>query len=100
MDYKLIQVVRDNLTVHAKFLSEVFKGTTKYSEDFLDWQYYQNPQGNVVGYDAYLGDQLAAHYVTIPVLFLYEGKEVKGLLSLNTATHEKHQGKGLFTKLA
>lgn len=102
MDYifKRTETSKAHIESYAKLLSEVFPHSHKFSFDYLDWQYRLNPHGEVVGYDAYLGDELAAHYVTIPVLYEIHGKAIKGLLSLNTASHPKHQGKGLFTKLA
>jgi hypothetical protein len=66
----------------------------------LKWLYTQNPTGHAIGYDAFCGEELAAHYVCIPVSVELEGRVQKSLLSLNTATHPKYQGKGLFTKLA
>jgi len=67
---------------------------------YLRWLYRDNPWGRAVGFDAYAGDELAAHYATIPVEATLEGERAWGLLSLNTATHPAHQGKGLFTRLA
>lgn len=73
----------------------------KFSSEFLKWQYIDNPNGQVVSFNAWSEEgEMAGHYATIPVKMMLDGKEVKGLLSLNTATHPKHQGKGLFTKLA
>jgi hypothetical protein len=54
----------------------------------------------VVGADAWDGDRLAAHYVTCPLVARIDGQVVRGLLSLNTATHPDYQGQGLFTRLA
>jgi len=67
---------------------------------YLQWLYRDNPCGQVVGFNAYAGDELAAHYATIPVEATLDGAPARGLLSLNTATHPTHQGKGLFTRLA
>jgi hypothetical protein len=89
-----------DIGAYAKLLSQVFGHSGKFSFDYLDWQYRLNPHGSVVGYDAYLGEDLAAHYATIPVLYEIHGEEVRGLLSLNTATHPNHQRKGLFPSLA
>ncbi len=100
MEYKLVQVKRENLPAYSKLLSEVFTDTKKYTEQFLNWQYFENPAGAVVGFDVFYGDQLVAHYVTIPVIYTINNTSVKGLLSLNTATKKEHQGKGLFLKLA
>jgi len=88
------------LEKYSVLLSSVFTDTKKYSPAFLEWQYGKNPMGKVMGYDAWFGTELAAHYVALPVDYSYEGKTIKGLLSLNTATNSAHQGKGLFTKLA
>lgn len=68
--------------------------------DYLRWLYADNPWGAAVGSNAYAGDALAAHYATIPVEATLDGAHAHGLLSLNTATHPTHQGKGLFTRLA
>ncbi|KLN62638.1 hypothetical protein WH96_01320 [Kiloniella spongiae] len=67
---------------------------------YLLWLYHKNPEGKVVGFDAWDKDTLAAHYSTIPIRWSFAGTERKGLLSLNTATHPDYRGKGLFTKLA
>ena len=86
----------------SRLLSEAFPNTTKFTPSFLRWQYLENPQGPVVGFNA--TDEstglLAAHYATIPVRALIDGCETRGLLSLNTATQSGHQGRGLFVKLA
>jgi GNAT superfamily N-acetyltransferase len=71
-----------------------------YEREYLRWLYADNPWGQAVGFNAYAGDELAAHYATIPVEATLDGGRAKGLLSLNTATHPSHQGKGLFTRLA
>jgi GNAT superfamily N-acetyltransferase len=71
-----------------------------YERAYLGWLYAANPWGRAVGFNAYAGDELAAHYATIPVEATLDGARAKGLLSLNTATHPTHQGKGLFTRLA
>lgn len=102
MHYQFIPVdtSEQKIKQYAALLSSVFTDTNKFTIDFLNWQYAQNPMGKVVGYDAFVGEELAGHYVTIPVVYTLYGEQKKGLLSLNTATHPKHQGKGLFTQLA
>jgi GNAT superfamily N-acetyltransferase len=102
MDYSFKITLPDqkNLELYSTLLSLVFPDTKKYTVDFLKWQYDLNPAGKVVGYDAFYNEELVAHYVTIPVIYSLGTKQIKGLLSLNTATHPKHQGKKLFTQLA
>lgn len=72
----------------------------KFSIAYLHWQYVDNPVGSIVGFNAYMGDELAAHYVTMPIYMMINGEKTLGVLSLNTATHPNHRGKRLFTILA
>lgn len=101
-DYQLKPSGTDpaHIQAYVRLLSSVFTGTGKYTAEFLNWQYVLNPDGRVLGFDAWLGDILAAHYVTIPLTATINNQTVRGLLSLNTATDPEHQGKKLFTKLA
>ncbi len=85
---------------HAALLADVFEKPALFTPEFINWQYAANPAGPIVGYNAMAGDVIAAHYVTQPFYALLGGEKTKGLLSLNTATHADHRGKGLFTLLA
>ena len=99
-NYKLVQTDALSLKECSNLLSLVFPATNKFTDEFIEWQYHKNPNGSIVGFNAYCDDVLAAHYVTQPMFAFVNGKKTKGLLSLNTATHPEHRGKGLFTKLA
>lgn len=84
-----------------KLLQLVFeKRVTKFSFDYIKWLYVENPVGNVVGFNAYFGKELVAHYVAMPIYMVVNGERTLGLLSLNTATHPEHRGKKLFSVLA
>lgn len=101
-DHELRPVVTDDATI-AKMtglLQAAFPGSDHFTKEVLRWQYKENPEGAAVGFNAWHGEELAGHYVTIPMKAMVYGVLEKGLLSLNTATHPSHQGKGLFTKLA
>lgn len=102
MDYTFTktETTKQKIECYSNLLSAVFQNTNKFTTDFLTWQYAKNPNGKVVGFDAFYGDTLAGHYVTIPVSYNIKGTTKRGLLSLNTATHAEHRGKGLFTQLA
>ena len=99
---KLIPVVCNpkNYQAYIDLINACFPGNLKFSLDYLDWLYRQNPEGEVVGFDAWEGNRLASHYVTIPARARIFGQEIRLLLSLHTATHPDFQGRGLFTKLA
>jgi len=88
------------LSAYGTLLSATFEPSPKFAADALAWRYRDNPAGEVVGTDAWSGDDLAAHYVTCPAPIRLAGRDARGLLSLNTATHPDFQGRGLFVQLA
>lgn len=85
---------------YVNLFSESFPSSNRFNKQYLDWLYHMNPMGSAIGFDAWVGDDLVAHYACIPLMTLVEGVETPSLLSLNTATHPNFQGRGLFTKLA
>ncbi len=101
-NYSFQQVKTDDKSLNdvLVLLAQTFPKTTKFSLDYLCWQYKLNPVGEVVGFNAYDGNILAAHYATMPILMNVNNVKRKGLLSLNTATHPNHRGKRLFSILA
>ena len=103
MDYRIeqVKVDEDSLQEILELMRLAFEGhAEKFSLEYMRWQYADNPVGTIVGFNAYMGDVLAAHYVTMPIYMNIEGKKTMGVLSLNTATHPDHRGKRLFTILA
>ncbi|MCK5942630.1 MAG: GNAT family N-acetyltransferase, partial [Planctomycetes bacterium] len=100
MDFRPVETTPEAYQRYQQLLLSCFPGSDKFEPAYLSWLYDQNPDGKVVGFDAWEGDQLAAHYVTVPATAHVAGEDVRVLLSLNTATHPDHRGKGLFTKLA
>lgn len=103
MDYRIEQVKTDDASLRESqsLLQMVFEEhADKFTFEYLKWQYAENPVGPIVGFNAYMGDVLAAHYVTMPIYMNIEGEKTRGVLSLNTATHPDHRGKRLFSILA
>lgn len=98
---KKSQFERDGFEMLIGLFNQSFPKAHKFTNDFLKWQYLDNPNGKVVSFNAWTEEgEMAGHYATIPIKMMIGGCVEKGLLSLNTATHPKHQGKGLFVKLA
>ncbi|OON60748.1 GNAT family N-acetyltransferase [Massilia sp. KIM] len=100
MNFLPVQHDPATLARYGELFAACFPGVHKFTPAYLDWLYLANPDGKAVGYDAWDGERLAAHYVCVPARVWVEGRESLVLLSLNTATHPDYQGKGLFTKLA
>jgi GNAT superfamily N-acetyltransferase len=100
IDVRPISFDGEAIRRYASLFAACFPVASRFNKAYLNWLYVSNPNGKAVGFDAWDGDVLAAHYVTIPLQGSLEGRETRFLLSLNTATHPDFQGKGLFTKLA
>ena len=100
-DIKPLDLSPKGIEICAELLSLVYSRSDQASEEkYLNWEYNLNPIGKAVGYNAWYNNKLAAHYVAQPIIMLINGKEARGLLSINTATHPEHQRKKLFTTLA
>ena len=100
LDIKKIELNDGYLARLSDFLQLVFHNAPHLTTDYLKWLYVDNPDGAVVGFDAFDGDIHAAHYACIPTRISMTGLQRKSLLSLNTACHPKYQKRGLFTELA
>ena len=99
-----IRLDAEHLELYSVLLNNCFPDTPanrrKFSTVSLEWLYKENPDGMALGFDAFDGDKLVAHYVCIPTNILGSAGPLRALLSLNTATLPKYQGRGFFTQLA
>lgn len=100
MDFRPLRFNEASYLEYQNLFRLCFPQANKFNRHYLEWLYQQNPDGDALGFDAYDGDRLAAHYACVPARAQVGGEEVSVLLSLNTATHPQYQGKGLFTRLA
>lgn len=100
MQFNRVGIQENLISAYAELMRTCFPTADKFDSQYLEWLYKGNPDGLVIGMDAWDGSQLAAHYVCIPLKANICGSKSKVLLSLNTATHPNYQGKGLFTRLA
>jgi hypothetical protein len=102
-DYRFerIDTTPASLEAIASLLSYTFQKPSLFTTAYITWLYKHNPDGEVIGYNAYAPDgTLAGHYCVIPIQCQLHNQALKAALSLNTATHPQHQGKQLFTQLA
>ncbi len=90
----------ESIRAYQLLFAKCFPSARHMTESYLNWLYGSNPEGAVVGFDAFDGEKLVAHYACVPANATISNQHRRGLLSLNTATHPDYQGKGLFTKLA
>lgn len=100
-EYRVVEPT-DDVTRYARLFRDAFgTAANKISTPYLRWLYQDCPHGPVIAVDALSGEDVVAHYAVVPREYLNgAGVRTRVALSLNTATHPSHQGKGLFTKLA
>jgi len=104
MDYEIKQILFDDGDTSLKQLVDlqniVYEGKHTFTiGGFRQW-YLNNPNGKVISFNAFCGEELVAHYACIPYKMEIEGRIVTGLFDMATVTHPNHRGKGLFKKLA
>jgi hypothetical protein len=100
MEYRPVKIDFHSLVEYQRLFKVCFPRARHLDLSYLKWLYKQNPEGPAIGFDAFDQGFLAAHYCCVPAPVNLYGKTVKGLLSLNTATHPRYRGQGLFTTLA
>lgn len=100
MNFQPIRFDPHTMAQYVALFAGCFPGVAKFTPDYLRWLYLDNPDGRALGFDAWDGERLAAHYVCVAARARLDGETVPVLLSLNTATAPAYQGRGLFTQLA
>lgn len=96
-DFDLVEISETRISDYVSLFRECFPNFNV-DQNYLRWLYFENPLGNVVGFDAIFEDEIVGHYACIPIRI--SGVSNIGLLSLNTATSPRFQGRGLFRVLA
>ncbi len=91
----------DHLERYVRLFAESFPSSkAKLNQRYLTWLYRDNPDGQIIGFDAIDDGEVVATHVGIPLHLKLNNRSVRALFPLNVATHPSHQGQGLFTKLA
>jgi hypothetical protein len=92
---------QDSLTVAVSGLgAQVFPESELANRHYIQWQYFSNPAGQMIGETEVDEKGCSAHYAVIPVDYKLNNVIVKGSLSLNTMTRIDQRGKGKFRELA
>ena len=102
MEFKRVRTDERALDAYVSLFKTCFPTAKHLDKEYLTWLYADNPTGRVVGFDAFDEGRLAAHYSCIPADLTLNGKIVRGLLSLNTATHPDlrcRKGRGVRLRL-
>ena len=62
--FRPVTIDKEGIQQCASLLRIVFPQTNTLNEAYLKWEYADNPSGNIVGFNAFDGEEIAAHYVT------------------------------------
>jgi len=100
LSFRTVGISAGEIAQTAAFLRLVWPRTTRITAPHLQWLYAENPEGPVIGVNAWSDATLVGHYVVIPITARHDGHCTRAALSLNTAVHPDFRGKGLFKTLA
>ena len=96
-EFNILPIDQSRISDYISLFDDAYPNFSP-TQEYLRWLYFENPLGNVIGFDAYDEDKIISHYACIPTKV--DGFEGLSLLALNTATHPKYQGRGLLKVLA
>ena len=68
-EYQFREVEKKDILKLLSLFLESYPNETKFSEEYLLWQYFDNPNGVVIGFNAWHCDEIVAHYSIIPTIF-------------------------------
>ena len=101
MEFRLCHFDNDaELNQLVKLQNEVYRerGLHFKKEIFKTW-YVNNPDGGVISYNAFDGNEMVAHQSFVPELMEVDGRVVHCLRSMAVVTHPSYRGQGLFARL-
>lgn len=70
-----------------------------FTKDVFVFWYRHNPEGAVISYNAFDGNQIISHQSFVPERMLVDGRVVRCLRSMAVVTHPDFRGRGLFAQL-
>ena len=83
----------------CELLNVVYPHAAHYDTTYLERLFNQNPVGPTLGFSAFDGDELVAHYLMLPIKARVFGEEEIGIWPFQLATRPGFRGKGLFSEL-
>jgi len=99
-DIRPISLSGEHIAETARFLRLVWPKAHHITAAYLDWEYNHNPCGQAFGFNAFREGQMMAHCVVQPLQARLQGAVLRGVLSLNAATHPDARRRGLYFDLA
>jgi GNAT superfamily N-acetyltransferase len=84
----------------SKLLQEVFPKARHLTPRYLEWHYGGNPDGQAIGCNAFLGEELVGHMAAIVFPARLEGEQRRGMYTVNGAVHPDHRGRRLQSRIS
>ncbi len=90
----------DDPQIVSLLRSSLGKEEDRHYVDFLRWKHQENPFGRSPAWVALDGDQIVGFRTFLRWDFLDgEGRRLRAVRAVDTATHPEHQGRGIFRRL-
>ena len=99
---KLIINSKIELLKYKEKIFELYKNSfnNAIDEDLWQWAYINNPNGDPLVSLYFDGEKLVGHYAVIPMRFLYQQKNINGVLSMTTMVDVSYRKYGVFVDQA
>lgn len=84
----------------AKLMGQVFPKARHLTPRYFEWHYGRNPDGQAIGCNAFLGDELVGHMAAHVFPCRLEGEARRGMYTVNGAVHPAHRGRRLQSRIS
>lgn len=101
MEYRIIPFSAKYFEPLVKLLSVSFDMKSRNKAPMIQWRLFNKVhQNKTVTYLATYGDEVVGHYSNIPISISHKKDILQASVCVDMATHPKHRGKGLVSKMA
>lgn len=98
--FKMMELNQQEFERTSDLLRLVFPRASYLTPRYLEWQYAENPDGQVVACHAILDGMLVGHVSALPMRAVVDGATLRGMFMLNSAVHPGHRRRNLMRRVS
>jgi GNAT superfamily N-acetyltransferase len=99
-EFRLLELTADEFGHVSRLLRSVFPKSRHLTERYLHWKYAENPDGQAIGCNAWLGGELVGHMAALPMRGRLHGALARGLFFADGAVDPRHRGRKLQSRIS
>ena len=100
LDIRACEESSEGLEDVAKFLRSIFLKASYLDNRYLEWNYFENPDGRAIALNAYVDNEIIGHLAAIPLRARLFNQEEKGLLITHVGAKQNFKGRGISSMLS